>query len=269
MKYRSVGEPEQYAPLHYLSGGVWKQDETYLVKRRNYAAYLLLYTIGGEGLLSYDGEEYRLTAGTAFLIDCRREQMYRTVGRQWEFVFVHFDTEVLGDYVDGLYVKHGAVFHMADGSALESCMREAVSPLMMSGSAAEHRAFGLLAEMLGMLYASAEEADRSVRISSHTVSVIRLIEERYAEKLTLDVIAQQARYSKYYLAHRFKQDMGISVYEYLTLFRIGRSKLLLLNTSLSVAEIAVQTGFAGVSNFIRTFSEYESITPHQYRKQWQ
>lgn len=256
-------------PLRYTSGDVWTEDESYIVRRRNYDIYLLLYTIGGEGRLTYGEREYPLTPGTAFLIDCREEQIYRTARESWNFVFIHFDTEILKGYVDRLCFTHGPVFRLQDGNTLENLMRAAISIFREDSPAALHRTFGLLAEILSLLYASAEETETSFRISPQTEAVLRLIDRRCADRLTLDEIARQVGYSKYYLAHHFKRDMGVSVYEYLTLLRISKSKLLLLNTNLSVADIASGVGFSSVSNFIRTFSQYEMITPHKYRKQWQ
>lgn len=255
-------------PLWFSSGGVWNRDETYLVKRRNYTIYLLLYTIGGEGLLAYEGQEHRLLPGTAFLIDCQKDHLYRTVHDHWKFIFIHFDTDLLRGYVDGLYKNYGPVFRPSDGNALESRMRATLS-LFYGPNASPHRTFALMTEILGMLYVAAEEADKTTRISRMTDSVLQVVKKRYADKLTLDDIAQQVQYSKYYLAHHFKKDIGISVHEYLTLFRISQSKLLLLNTNLSVADISSQTGFSSAGSFIRTFSEYETVTPHQYRKQRQ
>jgi len=148
-------------------------------------------------------------------------------------------------------------------------MRAVISLCQVYNTAARHQAFGLLAQLLGMLYVAAEQPNNSKQISDYTNSALRIIENQYAKKLTLDRIAREAGCSKYYLSHQFKADMGISIYGYLTFVRIRKSKLLLQSTNLSVADIAEQVGFVGVSNFIRTFSAQESMTPHQYRKQWQ
>ncbi len=258
---------QEKAPLHFLSGGVWRMEASYCVKRRNYGSYLLLYTMDGEGLLSYEEEEHRLLRGTVFLIDCNRYQMYRTAGEHWTFAYVHFTADALRPYVDALYQKHGAVFHPADAAAVESGIRAALECFHGYHAAAEQRAFGWLAEVLGLLYASAE-MESGVRVGEYTREVFRVMEEHYTEKLTLDDIARRIRCSKFYLAHRFREEVGVSVYEYLTLFRLSKSKLLLQNTNLSVAEIAEQTGFSSVSNFIKTFAKYETLTPLQYRRQW-
>lgn len=252
-------------PLHYVSGGVWKRDASYALRRRNSAMYLLLYTIGGEGRLVYEGQEHRLLPGTVFLIDCRREQIYGTVGAVWEFAYIHFTAPGMQTYVDGLYRSHGAVFQLADGTAVENRMRAVIELFRSHNASAPHLAFGQMAGLLGLLYAAAEKKD-GMRLSELTVAVLAVLEEHYAEKLTLDEIARQTKYSKYYLAHCFKEEMKLPLHEYLTLLRIAKSKLFLQSTDMPIAEIARCTGFPGTSNFIRTFSSYESVTPLQYRK---
>ena len=263
------GTGQHDAPLRLTGGSVWDQGKDYSLERRNHNVYLLLYTIGGEGYLLYEGKEHRLLPGTAFLIDCRRYQVYRTVGERWKFAFIHFDTDQLRSYVDGLYERYGAVFTMPDVRLMESRMRDVIALFNGYDRMAEHRAFGLMAQLLAMLYEAGDQTESSARISETTDGVIRLIEARYAEKLTLEDMARAVGLSKYYLARRFKEELGMTLYGYLTLYRISRSKILLQNTDLSVADIAEQVGFSGTSNFIRTFSEYESLTPHQYRRQWQ
>ena len=265
---RSSGEKEGI-PISFSSGGIFSMDERYYLERQNYNDYLLLYTMRGEGALDYEGKSYSLVPGTVFLIDCMKFQRYRTVKKQWEFCWIHFRTEILREYVDEIYRRYGAVFTISDGATMESRIRSAISLFQGYDPTASYQAFGLIAELLGMLYASAQKGEQNRRISEDTASVIRLIREKYFEKLTLEVIAREIGHSKYYLAHQFKAETGVAIYGYLTLFRISKGKVLLQNTNLPVAEIAEQIGFASVSNFIRTFSQYESMTPHQYRKQWQ
>lgn len=255
-------------PLKFISGGIWKMGKEYFLKRSDIESYLLLYTISGEGYLFYEGQEYQLLPEMAFLIDCRLFHFYRTATDNWEFAFIHFKTDYIREYVDDLYRRYSAVFRIADGKLMESKMRSVISGFQGYQKSAMHQAFGLIAQLLGMLYTAVEGADNSKQISEYTDSVIRIIEVRYFEKLTLDIIAKETGLSKYYLAHQFRTDMGLTIYGYLTLFRISKSKLLLQNTNMSVADISEQVGFNGVSNFIRTFSKYEEMTPHQYRKQW-
>ena len=47
---------------------------------------------------------------------------------------------------------------------------------------------------------------------------------------------------------------------------MARAKLLLASTKLSVAQIALQSGFQQSSYFIKVFRQLEGMPPNQYRR---
>ena len=53
---------------------------------------------------------------------------------------------------------------------------------------------------------------------------------------------------------------------YLTNIRMERAKKLLLSTSLSVAEVADQSGYGDYRVFTKVFKKSEGVTPSQYRR---
>lgn len=92
------------------------------------------------------------------------------------------------------------------------------------------------------------------------------IEHNYRDKITLDKLAEIRHINKYYLAHTFKKDVGISPIEYLNQIRVKEAKVLLESTDLKVADIAIATGFSSQSFFAQTFRHLAQQTPSQYRK---
>jgi len=255
-------------PFDFFSGGIFDMDESYRVERQNYNKYLLVYTTEGEGRLFYKEKEYSLFPGMAFLIDCQHFHVYRTAKKRWKFYWVHFTTESLREYVDTLYEKYGAVFHISEGALMQEMIRSVIFLFQGYNPTAPYQAFGQIASLLGMLYSSVCKERVSINISEDTKRTLRLIEERYNEKLTLEYISREIGCSKYYLSRQFKADTGMAIHGYLILFRISKARVLLQNTNLTVENIAEEIGFSCVSNFIRTFAEYENVTPYQYRRQW-
>lgn len=63
----------------------------------------------------------------------------------------------------------------------------------------------------------------------------------------------------------FKKMMGKSFVTYLTEFRIEASCQMLIKTSKSVSEIAIDSGFNDVPFYNRVFKKLKKITPKQYR----
>ena len=95
-------------------------------------------------------------------------------------------------------------------------------------------------------------------------SVNDYLELHYNEKISLDDIASYCGYSKYYFAHIFKQITSVSFVEFMTVFRLKKSKELLKISGKKVTDIAFECGFHSLRSFNRSFKKYYSTTPGQY-----
>ena len=73
--------------------------------------------------------------------------------------------------------------------------------------------------------------------------------------------------NKYYLAHTFQREYGISPITYLNRRRIEESKHMLGNTGYSLAQISELMGFSSPSYFSQCFRKAEGLTPNEYRRQ--
>ncbi|WP_289370599.1 ABC transporter substrate-binding protein [Paenibacillus silvae] len=100
-----------------------------------------------------------------------------------------------------------------------------------------------------------------------TSQLINYIQEYYAEPLTRETLAHTFHYSGAYLSKCFKRETGTSIIDYLISVRVTKAKKLLLQTSLSLQEIAASVGYPDVSYFIRIFKKHTGITPKQYKSE--
>jgi YesN/AraC family two-component response regulator len=107
------------------------------------------------------------------------------------------------------------------------------------------------------------EAQNMNKISAF---IMYYLNQNYRDPITLDKLASVGHINKYYLAHTFKKDMGISPIEYLNRIRIKEAKLLLETTDYSIAHIAAFTGFSSQSFFTQAFKRTTNKTPSRYRK---
>ena len=71
--------------------------------------------------------------------------------------------------------------------------------------------------------------------------------------------------SREYLARSFKKYMGNTFKEYLDSVRISNAYKELMNTDLSVLEVALDNGFNDSRTFIKAFKDVYHETPHKYR----
>ena len=113
---------------------------------------------------------------------------------------------------------------------------------------------------------SAQQAQRLPHNYSHIRDAIQYIDTHYADKLTINALAEVALLSKYYFIHTFTLQAGISPYRYINGVRLTHAKALLDQTTLSIEEIGWQVGYGGAKNFIRAFKKAIGYSPNDYRK---
>lgn len=94
---------------------------------------------------------------------------------------------------------------------------------------------------------------------------INFIDANFAKPITLAEIAKASHLSVSRLAHLFKEQLGITIIEYLTTVRIERAKELLLATDQNCTEICFEVGYNNQSYFTRTFKDLVGMTPRQFR----
>lgn len=95
------------------------------------------------------------------------------------------------------------------------------------------------------------------------------IDNHAEEEISLRELAGKAGYTEYYLARRFKAEMGMSVNAYLRRERVRQSKFLLSGTKLTIEEISARFHFCSRSYFSAAFREAEGMTPSEYREKHQ
>ena len=92
------------------------------------------------------------------------------------------------------------------------------------------------------------------------------IDDNFAQKLDLSVIADSTSFFKYHFFRLFKEIYGVTPFKYLMMLRIEKSKTLLAK-GLNVLEVAHLTGFESPTSFSTLFKKITKIRPSDYRLQ--
>lgn len=98
--------------------------------------------------------------------------------------------------------------------------------------------------------------------------VIRSIDARYTEKISMEEMAELAGVSSTHFNRRFRALLKMSPGEYVFKLRVQEAQRLLTGTAESVGEIAVATGFYDQSHFTKHFRRVTGMTPLAYRKRF-
>ncbi|MDR2433697.1 MAG: AraC family transcriptional regulator [Treponema sp.] len=84
-------------------------------------------------------------------------------------------------------------------------------------------------------------------------------------KLSLEMTAEKACLNKSYFSRFLKEQTGQTFYEYLSRVRIRQAEQYLMESDMSVTEIAYCCGFNSIATFNRLFKTYMGLSPTAYR----
>lgn len=102
---------------------------------------------------------------------------------------------------------------------------------------------------------------------SYTERAQQYILERIQTNIRVYDIAESIGISVDYLSKMFKKDTGTAIKDYIAEIKVEKAKQLLASTGKTVSEVAWDTGYDSVSNFIQVFKKYTNMTPSEYKKE--
>jgi AraC family transcriptional regulator len=123
-----------------------------------------------------------------------------------------------------------------------------------------------------VLHYFGERKSSQTRITQDNVQerlehVMEYLYTHYTESMGLDQMAAVAGLNKNYFIRLFRSIIGMSPYQYLLEIRIEKAKELLLNTQMSISEIAFIVGFKNPTSFNSSFQKKTGKSPSQFRQQ--
>jgi two-component system response regulator YesN len=95
---------------------------------------------------------------------------------------------------------------------------------------------------------------------------LEYIHHHYNEAITMERVALEVDFSPNYFSNLFREEMGINYLDYVTEYRLKKSKELLEKSDLTLEEIAGEIGYKDVKYYSQLFKKYYEMTPGKYRK---
>lgn len=94
--------------------------------------------------------------------------------------------------------------------------------------------------------------------------LVEYIEEHLEEELSLEKLSEEFYVSKYHIAHVFKDNIGLSIHQYITKKRLAKCQEA-IRANMNVTDVYHMYGFGDYSSFYRAFKKEYGISPKEYR----
>lgn len=150
------------------------------------------------------------------------------------------------------------------------CLAESFSPVYSGffrdivSSQNLHGLFARAQEIMYSLMAQVSQRQQS-KVSQIVSQVLAIIHNHYSENdLTVDRLAQETYTSYGYLCYLFKRDMGKTLGDYITDYRMEQARQMLLQGDRSVSEVAEAVGFSNPNYFSKKFKRTFGMLPSSF-----
>ena len=260
LKMDSVSCPGDARLLHLqgwcLLAGHWLVREHRLDKRIINES-VLIYCVNGSGHLTINEVTTNVNAGDVFYCPPGIEHGYCCAPSSgWEIWWVHFGGSQFNTLCQlaGLH-KHPPLRLGIVPEILELFFVRLLDILTAAASAAALDANQTLHSLLMEILKRSDPQKKLSKFDSLP----------WATCSSLDELARNAGYSKYHFCRLFKQETGLSPWQFVIDRKIECARELLLSSMLSIKEISSRLGFNNPDYFAKIFARRTGITPHIYR----
>lgn len=253
------------------------------------ASTSFIFVLEGELDFDYGQQRFRLAEGQGLAVHLKHTELFRRrLHAQQCLSKVHLvlrpdwwqqcppDSPVLEGLRQTLAAAHLSHVYWSVPAVLQGACRQLLAcseqqdPLLRRLQI-EQLASGVLLEVLGQLPRlwgpeCRPEPASAQALGADIERVLLRLEHCLQQTPGIETLAREMGMSARVLQRRFKQQTGLSVFDYLRQRRLVAACEWLENTDLSIGEVAHRSGFNHVSNFTTAFKRRYGQTPASWRQ---
>lgn len=237
--------------------------------------YIINITVKGTGLV-FPGspEEQRVRRGDLMLIPTKAVHDYGRApeSETWFHRWIYFQPRAT--WYELLKwdkcINQTGFFSTQDAAQTEmlDLLFEEVERVSKSGTLlGEDLAHNLLEQILLRCCELFSRRSRMV-IDERILRVCHHVHENLGNELNVDELAAVACMSGSRLSHLFKEQMGLTLRQWIEDQRLNLSRQLLITTNLAINQIALHLGYQDALYFSRVFRKRVGVSPKEYRREY-
>lgn len=265
--------------VHHTVG---RAEDGALMSQFHYdTSLILLLFLRGHGEMRIEGRIYSFGAGDMIILN--PTELHRCTiadGEVFERISLHVSESITDGFgirdtglLDAFYGRQRGVGNILRAERLREIGGDKLMMEILTRSAGSGRADPILlrCKVIELLAAiseavdSREPTDESPGIENELVlEILQYLNNHYSEDISLSDVADRFYHSKYHVCHLFREQVGITVHDYLALRRIHLVNDLIRRGD-PISEACFSAGFRNYSNFFRLYKKHTGMTPQEFK----
>jgi YesN/AraC family two-component response regulator len=252
----------------------------------NHNHFEIIFIHEGRGVHHLNGVDYPYSGKTLFLLGTSDYHSF-TIEEETEFTFLKFTNIYLqgvntvevdrgwNECVDGLLASAGKHYEDILRSDEERAMLDKVIRLIVEEwerkkNENEETIFFMVQTVMAVIKRNACRIDGMNGINKPEEKITAIVHYIHhhihnTEEIQIDHLSDVFGSSRNYLGIYFKEQLGITLREYVSQHRLKLIENRLLHSSFSIKEISFEFGFTDLSHFNKFFQKHKGVAPKEFR----
>lgn len=262
--YPIIGS-EKELPVYLINMGL-QQCQDHVIRRNGYPCPQILFCTKGSGTLLYENKKCLIPPNTVLYLPADFPHEYYPDEDIWNIHWIVPAGDALPLLLGNLDMKEPGIFHLTETTRLEYLFRSMHDALHSDNLLGNYRASGLLYSFLVEFNLCISHRESGNTYHPALIKAIDYINNHYQASITMEELCSHCGISKQHLCLLFRTMLHTRPMEYAAKRRIQVAKELLTGTSMTIEQIAAETGFCTASYFCKMFKRYEGITAVQFKR---
>lgn len=259
-----------YLPI-FLAGVGGTENQTRVVREEGLTWNQFIRFGKGAGVLVIDGEEIPIHENDFVMIPAHYPHEYYPTEEPWVTNWVVFGGDACPKLMKDLGLETPKILTITDNIVPRGLFTDIYVSVNSDHIFGHQIASGYVYDLILWFKQTLLLGEMNkLRKNSRQIlaSAVAYIEENACREITLKEISEHAGISQQHMCRIFREHLNVHSSEYVTRIRLNLAMEKLLNTNLSMSEIAAECGFRSASYFSTVFGKYEHMTPNNYRKKY-
>lgn len=234
------------------------------IKHHAHAFHQIVIGLSGDAEFEIEGLGGHIAPLTGCIVPANHVHYYEGIGTNRQLIF---DLPDDAPSLSGTQREMARLFDAPRFFALDDPLRVYLNFLVQELGQPRHAQGDLLAAtFLGCLHArlSVDTPQPTRRLDLDSLD--RFIQRNLAQRLSVADLARQACLSEAHFSECFREQAGVTPYQYLLRQRLAAARELLTASAMPLSEVAAQSGFSSQSALSHAFRRVLGFPPSQLRR---